>query len=98
MSASGENSEPWFAMLNSNKFKGWKIVLRFQGKAYAFCGRASSLLWKSRAEIDAVNICGVLREDILNRLVSRYMAYIRRVGVNQPTLSRNLRGEKGDDE
>ncbi len=98
VSASGENSEPWFAMLNSNKFKGWKIVLRFQGKAYAFCGRASSLLWKSRAEIDAVNICGVLREDILNRLVSRYMAYIRRVGVNQPTLSRNLRGEKGDDE
>ena len=98
VSANGENSEPWFAMLNSNKFKGWKIVLRFQGKAYAFCGRASSLLWKSRAEIDAVNICGVLRKDILNRLVSRYMAYIRRVGVNQPTLSRNLRGEKGDDE
>lgn len=98
VNAVGENSEPWFAMLNSDKFKGWKIVLRFQGKAYAFCGRASSLLWKSRAEIDAVSIRGVLRKDILNRLVSRYMAYIRRVGVNQPTLSRNLRGEKGDDE
>lgn len=93
-----ERDDPWFSMLNSGKFKGWKVVLRFQGKAYAFCGRASSLLWKSKAEIEAADCQGVLRKDILDRLASRYMAYIRRVGVNQPALSRNLRGEKGDDE
>ena len=54
---------------------------------------------KQKDELKApITPAGVFRQDILNRLVSRYMSRIRRVGVDQPSLSRDLRGEKPADE
>ena len=90
-------SEPWYAVMADKSYKGGKTILRFGGKAYVFCAQASSILWKSRTEVCAKKPVGTFRHDILNRLVSRFMYQIRRVAVNQPAISRNLRGEKGDE-
>ena len=90
-------SEPWYDIVAGKSYKGGKTILRFGDKAYVFCAQASSILWKSRTEVCAKKPLGTFRHDILNRLVSRFMYQIRRVAVNQPALSRNLRGEKGDE-
>lgn len=90
-------SEPWYAVVADKSYKGGKTILRFGGKAYVFCAQASSILWKSRTEVCSKKPVGTFRYDILNRLVSRFMYQIRRVAVNQPAISRNLRGEKGDE-
>ena len=89
--------EPWYAVVADKSYKGGKTILRFGGKAYVFCAQASSILWKPRTEVCAKKPVGTFRHDILNRLVSRFMYQIRRVAVNQPAISRNLRGEKGDE-
>ena len=90
-------SEPWYAVKADKSYKGGKTILRFGGKAYVFCAQASSILWRSRTEVCEKKPVGTFRHDILNRLVSRFMYQIRRVAVNQPTISRNLREEKGDE-
>lgn len=90
-------SEPWYDVMADKSYKGGKTILRFGDKAYLFCAQASSILWKSRTEVCAKKPVGTFRHDILNRLVSRFMYQIRRVAVNQPAISRNLRGEKGDE-
>ena len=90
-------SEPWYAVVADKSYEGGKTILRFGGKAYVFCAQASSILWKSRTEVCSKKPVGMFRHDILNRLVSRFMYQIRRVAVNQPAISRNLRGEKGDE-
>ena len=90
-------SEPWYDVVADKSYKGGKTILRFGGKAYVFCAQASSILWKSRMDVCAKKPVGAFRHDILNRLVSRFMYQIRRVAVNQPAISRNLRSEKGDE-
>ena len=50
---------------------------------------------KQRADLDTKKPKGVYRHDIVNRLVGRYINYIRRVGVNQPEVARWVR-EEGD--
>ena len=78
---------------------GGKTVLRFQGQAYIFRHEANSLTAKSRVElVSPIKSIGTFRSDILNRLVSRFMSHLRRVGVNQPSLSRKLRKEVSSDE
>lgn len=93
-----DNSKLWTEVVSDEKFKGGKTVLRFNGCAYVFCSQPSSLMWKSKNDICSLAPVGVLRCDIVNRLTSRFMTHIRRVGVDQPSISRNLRGEKGLDE
>lgn len=76
-----------------------KTTLRFQGESYIFWHEAETMVAKQSDELHAPIIsAGVFRHDILNRLVSRYMSRMRRVGVNQPALSRELRGERPSDE
>lgn len=78
--------------------KGKKTVLRFNGVSYVFTSTAKSILAKEKYEISPSNIKGVVRRDILNRLIGRYMSHTQRFGVNQPTIVRDLRGEGGTDE
>lgn len=77
---------------------GSKTVLRFDKNVYIFYHDASSIFTRKYEELDPARVVGLLRRDIVNRLASRYMAHIRRVGVNQPTVSRLLRDEVDDDE
>ncbi len=73
------------------------MVLRFNGKSYVFRFVTESLVLKPKAELSDKIPQGVFRRDIVNRLASRYLNYVRRVGVNQPELSRNLRKEEIDE-
>lgn len=75
-----------------------KTTLRFQGRAYIFRHKANSLTTKLRTDLVSLKPIGTFRSDVLNRLVSRFMSHLRRVGVNQPSLSRNLRQEGHSDE
>ena len=77
---------------------GSKTVLRFDKNVYIFYHDASSIFTRKYEELDPARVVGLFRRDIVNRLASRYMAHIRRVGVNQPTVSRLLREEVDDDE
>lgn len=80
---------------------GGKTVLRFHGQVYIFWHKANSITTKSRTDLDqstSIKRIGAFRNDILNRLVSRFMSYLRRVGVTQPALSRSLRKEGPDEE
>lgn len=78
---------------------GSKTVLRFDKNVYIFYHDASSIFTRKSEELrDPARVVGLFRRDIVNRLASRYMAHIRRVGVNQPSISRLLRGEVDDDE
>lgn len=78
---------------------GSKTVLRFDKNVYIFYHDASSIFTRKCEELrDPARVVGLFRRDIVNRLASRYMAHIRRVGVNQPTVSRMLRDEVDDDE
>lgn len=76
---------------------GGRMVLRFNGKSYVFRFVTESLVLKPKAELSDKIPQGVFRRDIVNRLASRYLNYVRRVGVNQPELSRNLRKEEIDE-
>ena len=78
--------------------KGGKTILRFAGKSYIFRAIADSLVPKKRSDLGAKKPKGVFRCDIVNRLVGRYINYIRRIGVNQPEVVRWVRKEGGDDE
>ena len=77
---------------------GGKTTLRFQGRAYIFRHKANSLTTKLRTDLVSLKPIGTFRSDVLNRLVSRFMSRLQRVGVNQPSLSRNLRKEGQSDE
>lgn len=88
---------PWYEAKDDETYRGGKTILRFAGKAYVFCGQASSMISMPIETVRAKKPIGIFRHDILNRLVSRYMYQIRRVAVNQPMLSRSLRGEKKDE-
>lgn len=80
---------------------GGKTVLRFHGQVYIFWHKANSITTKFRADLEkstSIKPIGAFRNDILNRLVSRFMSYLRRVGVTQPALSRSLRKEGPLDE
>lgn len=79
------------------KVAGGRMVLRFKGNSYVFRFVAESIILKSRVELEDKIPQGAFRGDIVNRLASRYLNYIRRVGVNQPALSMNLRKEKIDE-
>ncbi len=92
-----ELSGEWFKQKKDPAYRGGKTILRFKGKVYIFCGQASSVFSKNREEVCTKEPVGVFRRDILDRLVSRYMSHIRRVAVNQPAMSRKLRGEEGDE-
>lgn len=76
---------------------GGRMVLRFNGKSYVFRFVTESLVLKPKAELADKIPQGVFRRDIVNRLASRYLNYVRRVGVNQPELSRSLRKEEIDE-
>ena len=76
---------------------GGRMVLRFNGKSYVFRFETESLVLKPKAELVDKIPQGAFRRDIVNRLASRYLNYVRRVGVNQPELSRNLRKEEIDE-
>ena len=78
--------------------KGGKTILRFAGKTYIFRAVADSLVPKQRADLDTKKPKGVFRHDIVNRLVGRYINYIRRIGVNQPEVARWVREEGDADE
>ena len=78
--------------------KGGKTILRFAGKSYIFRATADSLVSKNRADLDAKKPKGVFRHDIVNRLVGRFINYIRRIGVNQPEVARWVREEGDADE
>lgn len=78
--------------------KGKKTVLRFKGVSYVFSNTADSIFVKNRTNNTLLNIRGIARRDILNRLIGRYMSHTQRFGVNQPTIVRDLRGENGADE
>ena len=93
-----EESKTWIEVIEDKKLKGGKSILRFRGQAYVFSSQPSSLFWKRREELNSIYPIGILRNDIVNRLTSRFMTHIRRVGVNQPSISRSLRGEGGFDE
>lgn len=78
--------------------KGGKTILRFAGKSYVFRATADSLVPKKRSDLGTKKPKGVFRCDIVNRLVGRYINYIRRIGVNQPEVARWVREEGGSDE
>ena len=88
---------PWYEAKDAEAYRGGKTILRFGGNAYVFCGQASSMISMPIGTVRTKKPVGIFRHDILNRLISRYMYQIRRVAVNQPTLSRSLRGEKKDE-
>ena len=75
------------------KIKGSKTIVRINDKTYVFKCDADSLLVKKSSEISTKTIKAILRQDILNRLVGRYMSHTQRFGVNQPEIVRNLRDE-----
>lgn len=78
--------------------RGGKTILRFAGKSYIFRAIADSLVPKKRSDLGSKKPKGVFRCDIVNRLVGRYINYIRRIGVNQPEVARWVREEGGNDE
>ena len=78
--------------------KGGKTVLRIKGKSYIFHGAADAVLVKPREALEHCKVLGVVRQDLLNRLVSRFMSQTQRFAVNQPYLVRKLREEGGLDE
>ena len=78
--------------------KGGKTVLRIKGKSYIFHGAAHAVLVKPREALEHCKVLGVVRQDLLNRLVSRFMSQTQRFAVNQPYLVRKLREEGGLDE
>lgn len=81
------------------KEPGGKTVLRFHGRAYIFRHKANFLTSRLRTDlVPPIKPIGTFRSDVLNRLVSRFMSRLRRVGVNQPSLSRSLRKEGLSDE
>lgn len=83
---------PDYKELNKTK-KEKRTVLRFDGASYVFMNTANSILVKKRSEISQLTIKGVVRRDILNRLIGRYMSHTQRFGVNQPEIVRKLRDE-----
>lgn len=93
-----DGAKTWPEILDDKKIHGGKTILRFGGQVYLFLSSASSLISKNKAEVSAMTPLGFFRRDIVNRLASRFMTHIRRVGVNQPYISRDLRGEKKLDE
>ena len=93
-----DSAKTWPEILEDKKIHGGKTILRFGGQVYLFHSTASSLISKDRAEVSTITPLGFFRKDIVNRLASRFMTHIRRVGVNQPYISRDLRGEKKLDE
>ncbi len=78
--------------------KGGKTVLRINGTSYIFHGAANAVLVKPREALEHCKVLGVVRQDLLNRLVSRFMSQTQRFAVNQPYLVRKLREEGGLDE
>ena len=78
---------------NMRKIKGSKTIVRINNKTYVFKCDADSLLVKKSSEIATKTIKAILRQDILNRLIGRYMSHTQRFGVNQPEIVRNLRDE-----
>lgn len=84
---------PDYSELNEIKMKGKRTVLRFNGVSYLFKNTADSIVVKNRSEISKLTIKGVVRRDILNRLIGRYMSHTQRFGVNQPEIVRELRDE-----
>ena len=83
---------PDYSELN-DIIKGKRTVLRFNQVSYLFINTADSVLVKKRSEISPLTIKGVVRRDILNRLIGRYMSHTQRFGVNQPEIVRKLRDE-----
>lgn len=79
------------------KIKGGKTALRINGVSYVFKSSADSVLTKKRSDIESVKIQAIVRQDILNRLIGRYMSHTQRFGVNQPDIVRVLRDEGGLD-
>ncbi len=96
--ANSVDPKAWYEILDDKKVKGGKTILRFGGQAYLFQSSPSSLISKNKTEVSSLSPLGLLRSDIVNRLATRFMTHIRRVGVNQPYISQGLRGEKGLDE
>ena len=96
--SNSEDAKSWYEVLDDKKIKGGKTILRFGGQAYLFQSSPSSLIVKNKSEVSSLSPLGMLRGDIVNRLATRFMTHIRRVGVNQPYISQGLRGEKGLDE
>lgn len=84
--------------------KGGKTVLRINSKSYIFSSQAEAVLVKKREEIKtatenkSAKMVGIIRQDILNRLIGRYMSHTQRYGVNQPDIVRKLREEGALDE
>lgn len=75
------------------QIKGAKTVLRINKSTYVFRSVAETVLVKTRSDIERATIKGIVRQDLLNRLVGRYMSHTQRFGVNQPEIVRNLRDE-----
>jgi len=73
--------------------KSKRTVLRFNGVPYIFMNTADSILVKKKSDVHLSNIKGVVRRDVLNRLIGRYMSHTQRFGVNQPNIVRELRNE-----
>ena len=92
---SGKKVPDYKALRNG---KGGKTVLRIKGKSYVFHGAANAVLVKPREALEHCKVLGVVRQDLLNRLVSRFMSQTQRFAVNQPYLVRKLREEGGLDE
>jgi hypothetical protein len=74
-----------------------ETFLQFNGKRYLFKPRAENLLSQT-LEVDRTTIqgwihVGLLRQQTLTRLISRFWNYSTRVGVNQPRFVRDSRKE-----
>ncbi len=82
----------------SDAGKPGETFLRFKNKLYIFASGAENMLSLALEEGSRLpkdtNFQGIVRESILNRLISRYWNHATRVGVNQPLLLRRLRNEK----
>lgn len=92
----GESPIPDYKALRNQK--GGKTVLRFCGNSYVFRSAASTVLVKTREALSEGRVIGVVRQDLLNRLISRFMSQTQRFAVNQPALVRKLREDGGLDE
>ena len=77
------------------KIKGGKTVLRINGISYVFKSSAESVLKRKRSDIESLKIQALVRQDVLNRLIGRYMSHTQRFGVNQPDIVRAIRDEGG---
>ena len=77
---------------------GGKTVLRMNKREYVFKSEAESMVVKTRTDIQAAKMIGIVRQDILNRLIGRYMSHTQRYGVNLPDIVRRLREETDFDE